>query len=581
MKAESSGSRRKPDGRAEGHRSGHRAQPASHRQHGSRRGRRTLVVSLASAFLILGISAATGIAWDPFSVSGGSKAQAPQIGQPWSVTPSGRTPATRSEPPTTIPSATALARPTPAPVEPPTTPGGGMATDPKPASAALPFDMPSAKTLRGSRRLVFAHYFTPYPLSLDNEPSERDYYTRNYLQPGGESGKHERYGGLLRDRPLPVAPKSGDWELANLREEVRTARAAGIDGFSLDLLSLTGKNWERSNELLDAAASVDPAFKVMLMPDMTSLRADPVALADALARLAAKPAAHRLSDGRLVVSPFKAEAQDVGWWKQMLDRMRQQHRIEVAFVPLFLDYGSHSGEFSPISYGFSDWGSRSYTGQEGGTSDARRAHSAGKIWMQPVSVQDARPNQGIYDEAGNTSTLRSSWKHAIDGGADWVQLTTWNDYSEGSHFAPSLHNGYAYLDLTSYYLSRFKTGKWPKVVRDTVYLSSRTQFAHATPVGAQDLVMRPREGTATPRDKVEVLSFLTAPATLRTTTGQVKSSHRAPAGLHAELLPLRTGTSSAQSERQGRVTARVELRYPVRDSVKVQDLQYYAATSGR
>lgn len=55
---------------------------------------------------------------------------------------------------------------------------------------------------------MFAHYFTPYPLSLDNASADGDYYTRNYLNPGGESGKHEKYGGLLRDRPLPTPPKA-------------------------------------------------------------------------------------------------------------------------------------------------------------------------------------------------------------------------------------------------------------------------------------------------------------------------------------------------------------------------------------
>ena len=48
--------------------------------------------------------------------------------------------------------------------------------------------------------------------------------------------------------------------------------------------------------------------------------------------------------------------------------------------------------------------------------------------MQPVSVQDERPNQGIFDEAGNTENLRASWKGAIDGKADWVQLTPWNEH---------------------------------------------------------------------------------------------------------------------------------------------------------
>ncbi|WP_094191382.1 glycoside hydrolase family 71 protein [Streptomyces katrae] len=463
-------------------------------------------------------------------------------------------------------------------------PGTGAPPSATPAGA-LPFDLPGPAALRSGqagRKLVFAHYFTPYPLSLDNAGADADYYTRNYLDPAGENGRHQRYGGLLRDRPLPVPPKDGDWEYANLQQEVRTARDAGIDGFTLDLLSLTGKNWERAQQLMRAAHAVDPAFKIVPMPDMTALDTDdPAVLAGAVATLAASPAAHRLADGRLVLSPFKAEQKDPAWWSRVIDTLRTRYGIRTAFVPLFLDLDAHAAAFAPISHGFSEWGSRSYTGQEGAAADARRAHDLGKIWMQPVSVQDARPNQGIYDEAGNTATLRSTWTHAIEDGADWVQLTTWNDYSEGSQFAPSLHNGHAYLDLSSYYLTRFKTGRWPRIVRDTLYLTARTQFADAGPTGAQSLLMSLRKGSAPARDTVEVLSFLTAPGTVRTAVGRTTREYGAPAGLHAELLPLGPGISSARLLRDGGAPAEVELPYPADRTVPVQDLQYYAATSGR
>ncbi|MFC9585414.1 endo-1,3-alpha-glucanase family glycosylhydrolase [Streptomyces yangpuensis] len=532
-----------------------------------------------SAFLLVGVCAATGTAWDPL---GGAPAQnatahgapVPQATGPGSAPDTGTAAQQPEQSPAPTKGAAAKGNPE-----------GAVDSGAGRPAGALPFDMPQPAALRSGeagKKLVFAHYFTPYPLSLDNAGADNDYYTRNYLDPDGESGKHGRYGGLLRDRPLPVTPKSGDWEYANLQQEVRTARAAGIDGFTLDLLSLSGKNWDRSNLLMAAARSVDPSFKIMLMPDMTSLKTDdPRVLAGAIATLADASAAHRLPDGRLVVSPFKAEAKNVAWWTEVIRVLRADHGIRTAFVPLFLDFGAHSGDFAPISHGFSEWGSRSYVGQESSTRDVQRAHGMGKIWMQPVSVQDARPNQGVYDEAGNTATLRATWTRAIEDGADWVQLTTWNDYSEGSQFAPSLHNGHAYLDLTSYYLTRFKTGGWPKIVRDTLYLSARTQFADADPTGDQSLVMSLRRGSAPARDTVEVLSFLTEPATVRTTVGTAQGGHEAPAGIHSELLPLKTGTSAAHVVRDGKASAKVDLPFRVDHRVEVQDLQYYAATSGR
>ncbi|MFI1169262.1 glycoside hydrolase family 71 protein [Streptomyces sp. NPDC020801] len=448
------------------------------------------------------------------------------------------------------------------------------------SGVALPFDLPSPDVLRKSPHLVFAHYFPPYPLSLDNQPAQHDYYARNYLTPQGEQGKHASYGGLLRDRPLPVPPSSGNWQLANLEREVRTARDAGLDGFTVDILSLTGANRHRVELLLRAAHRVDPGFRIVLMPDMTSLHTDPHTLADQLAELAASPSAHRLADGRLVVSPFKAEEHSPAWWSQVIARLRD-HGIATALVPVFLNFRANAERFAPISHAFSSWGNRSYTRQDDVPGNIRLAHLLGKKWMQAVSVQDARPDQGVYDEAGNTATLRSTWNHAISDGADWVQLTTWNDYSEGTQFAPSLHNGHTYLDISSHYLTRFKTGAWPQIVRDTVYVTSRVQFTDSGGASLQRRLMRPRPGTAPPSDQVELLTFLTAPATVSARVGTARYIYRAPIGVHAQDIPLSPGRTEAVVRRAGDTVAAVMTRFPVRRTVTVQDLQYYAVSSGR
>lgn len=554
---------------------------SSHRRRRGLRGRSLPALS-AAALLLAAVCAAAGIAWDPFTADARQgTASAPVIGTPWSAGPDpgeGSPSPGATGPTPTAPGGSSGGQ------DAGTTPGAGDAGAGRPAGA-LPFDLPGPAALRtggAAKKLVFAHYFTPYPLSLDNASADADYYTRNYLNPAGENGKHERYGGLLRDRPLPVQPKGGNWERANLEQEVRTARAAGLDGFTLDMLSLSGPNRDRAQLLMEAAHAVDPGFKIMLMPDMTSLNTDdPGVLADAVAALGKAPAAHRLGDGRLVVSPSRPR-------RRASPGGRRSSTCSGPGTASAPPSSRRSSTTTPTAHGSRrsataspSGGSRSYVGQESATRDVQRAHGMGKIWMQPVSVQDARPNQGVYDEAGNTATLRSTWTHAIDDGADWVQLTTWNDYSEGSQFAPSLHNGYAYLDLSSYYLTKFKTGSWPKIVRDTLYVSARTQFAAADPTGAQSLVMSLRKGSAAPRDTVEVLSFLKAPATVRTLVGTAEDAHEAPAGIHSELLPLRPGTSSAAVVRDGKTGAEVKLPYAADGTVSVQDLQYHAVTSGR
>ncbi|MDP9869606.1 MULTISPECIES: endo-1,3-alpha-glucanase family glycosylhydrolase [Streptosporangium] len=441
----------------------------------------------------------------------------------------------------------------------------------------LPFELPSTSTLRASSHKVFAHYFTPYPISLNNKAGADDYYTKNYLNPAGESGKHAAYGGLLRDRPFPREVLSGDWQLADMKKEVQIAAKAGLDGFTVDVLSLTSAHWDRLKTLIKAAEAVDPGFKIVLMPDMTSLKTDAGTLASAMAGLAASKSVHRLGDNRLVISPFKAEQQSAAWWKDFMNIMKSSHGINVALVPVFLNFSSNASAFAPISYGFSNWGNRSPAQQGGIESNISKAHSLNKIWMQPVSVQDERPNQGIYDEANNTENLRTTWEKSISGDADWIQLTTWNDFSEGTQFVPSVHNGSAYLDISSYYLTWLKTGKAPAIVRDTLYLTHRSQYVAARPTsGSQTKFMNPRGGTSTPRDKVEVLSFLTKAATVKATVGGKEQSYAAKAGVQAQLFPLAYGLNKASV---GAVT--VASPWEVKSSFSVQDLQYNAVSSGR
>ena len=183
--------------------------------------------------------------------------------------------------------------------------------------ADRPFLMPSTAAMRASGKPVFAHYFVPFPVSLDNVDPSSDYYAVNYLQPSGENGKFAACGYFIRERPWTRPPRSEvNWTDLDLQDEVTRAISAGIDGFTCDILVSSGENWTRVLALMDAAAAVDPGFKIVIMPDMSAeFSASPQNLVPAVLQLAAKGAAYRLDDGRLVLAPFDAELQSVSWWK--------------------------------------------------------------------------------------------------------------------------------------------------------------------------------------------------------------------------------------------------------------------------
>ncbi|MDP9435927.1 MAG: glycoside hydrolase family 71 protein, partial [Actinomycetota bacterium] len=465
------------------------------------------------------------------------------------------------------------------------------------AAAPLPFDLPAAAgALRGSPRKAFAHYVPWFPASIDNEAP--DYYDRNFLVPDGEDGKHAAYGGYLRDRPTgrAVAADAEDrWRLRDLEQEVRQASAAGLDGFAVDILQLGdtgGRQWTGINQLLEAAQNVDPGFSIMLMPDMSGpgmVEKDAATLAEHVAHLGASPAAHRLADGRLVVAPFTAERRSVAFWTQFLALMRERHDQPVAFLPLFQDERDWRSAFARISYGMANWGNRNPAWNDPTETDADSAlgraaavRALGKAWMQPVSVQDQRPREGIFDEAENTGNLRSTWQVARDSGAEYVQIPTWNDYAEGTHIAPSAQNGPAWLDLNAYYLTWWKTGTAPAIVRDSVYLTHRGQPHSARPKYAQTLLMERRGRTSSPaRDTVEALTLLTAPAMVQVTVGGATHTCQVDGGVDTCTVPLAPGRVSAAVVRSGAPVAQVTSPRVVTASPYVQDLQYVAASSGR
>lgn len=442
-------------------------------------------------------------------------------------------------------------------------------------SFTIPRTTPASKT-------VFAHYFPPYPLSLDNLPPASDYYARNYLSPDGENGAYADVGGLLRDRPIGVAPRAGDWRTKNLVTEVDQAANAGIDGFTVDILTLSGPNWDTTQRLMKAAGRAHRKFSVVPNLDVTASagEAAPQEIAAKLAALYRASSAYRLPDGRYLLSSFKAEAKPVAWWSKIMGILGRSYGIRVAFVAVLLDSSdANMRAFAPISFALSNWGERSPDAVRDAPDLAATAHALGVKWMAPVAVQDVRPRSETYAEADNTETLRATWNKAISGGADLVQMITWNDYSEGTSFAPSVAHGDAFLDINAYFLVWFQTGHAPTITRDSVYVTHRIQFSGATPVIGTALMKPNLSCCDTPRDRVEVLTMLTAPATVRATIGSKTYTAHVGSGLSTVTFPLSTGMVSASVLRGGSVVLKVTSSHRVVAHPRVQDLQYYAVGS--
>jgi hypothetical protein len=436
-------------------------------------------------------------------------------------------------------------------------PDGGALVDAGPPDPCLPFAMPPLDTLFGSDRKVFAHYFYPFPLSIDNLASDVDYYNRNYLQPTGESDKWLANGGYLRQRPLPVGPStSATWQLDNMEAEVRMAMAAGITGFTIDVLGADQLDaGSQLQNLYAAAAAVDSRFKIVVMPDISALGADQPLVQAIIASVANYPAAYRLADGRLVATAFDASLGSVAFWTTILGDLSDAG-TNVAFVPTFLGWEGYAAPYAPICYGFADWGTAKPQSSASSEAWPAAAHDAGESFMMPVDPQQYRPKDFSYWEAENSLAFRTAWTSAIDGGADWVQIVTWSDFSESSDIEPYTDAtlapdiGTGFYDLNAYYAAWYLTGAPPQITHDVLYYFYRREpTTAADPAQAQATTLAVGGGTA--QNDIELLGLLVAPGTLEIAIGGQTFTQDAPAGLTSFTVASQPGTPQFSLVRDG------------------------------
>jgi hypothetical protein len=417
--------------------------------------------------------------------------------------------------------------------------------------------LPPTHILFGTSKKVFAHYFFPFPVSIDNAAPASDYYNTQYLSKNGESNKWLTHGGYLRQRPLGITPTANAaWLQLNMEAEIKAAMARGITGFAFDVMAVDEAVGANSplQRLLAAALAVDSRFKIMVMPDISALQGNSSAVVQIIAAVASSPTAYRLSDGRLVSSAFDAGINSAAWWTSVLSQLNAKG-IDVAFLPVFLGWQGSVEAFAPISYGISDWGTATAASASSMQGDPDILHSTyGKTFMMPINPQQFRPKDFAYWEAGNSAAFRNGWMSAINGDADSVQLVTWNDFSESGQISPytdaTLRGdiGTGYYDMNAFYAAWFLTGQKPAITHDVLYYFYRREPGTAAGPAQSQL---DRNVTGTVENDIELVAFLTAPGTLKITIAGKTYTQNAPAGIASLKAPAQAGVPLFTLSRNG------------------------------
>ncbi|KAG8839265.1 hypothetical protein FRB91_007114 [Serendipita sp. 411] len=382
-----------------------------------------------------------------------------------------------------------------------------------------------------------------------------------------------------------------DW-----KRDIQLASSHSIDGF---VLNVGRDDWmtARVDDAYAAAQSVGNGFKLCLSLDMTSLPCATLQDVQTLQHWVSRYAHHPnqlIYRGKPLVSTFAGEGCTYGGsFATAWTEFKKGLGGNIHFVPSLFTNPAILNTL-PFLDGIFNWNG-------GWPTQLNEQSSASQIEQAINSLNtDALLLSGMSDKTYTAAV--SPWffthygpdtwnKNWIYRGDDWlfakrweeligmrdrvgiVEVISWNDYGESHYIGPIAgaqpnsqawvdgfdHQGW--LEMTSYYAQAFKTGSFPVIAEDKVFVWARP---HPKDASAPDHVPRPQFADLTD-DFFWVVIFAKSPATaiLHAPPPNLDSNsvdHNAamivdiPAGVHKLRYPLLPGrTMAVRLERSGNV----------------------------
>lgn len=350
----------------------------------------------------------------------------------------------------------------------------------------------------------------------------------------------------------------GGSSVADYQKEIQAAQAAGVDGFALNCGSWTKEPYYKQRALLiyQAAKDLGTGFELLLSIDHATGISD-AEVKDMVETVREHPNQFRYK-GKPVVSTFAGDASKTRF-------LRKTFGDSVVYVPFYYPkpaaempgqgqveqvFNEHSADVD----GFFHFGAAGTSAQMVKTNRrmAQQWKGSGKLFMAGISpfYRGYGINYRVFNYNGFEGVAQQ-WEGAIEDGADWVELVTWNDWGESSYFAPlpenapaaSLWDGHwgrltshkAYLDASLYYSTWFKTGRKPEISRDRLFYFYRLNPADVrankflNDAGKLELAL-PDNAKKLP-DEVYVTVFLKSPAELTIHSGSTDRVFSLPEGV--------------------------------------------------
>jgi hypothetical protein len=298
----------------------------------------------------------------------------------------------------------------------------------------------AAKQYNSGSRLVLAFYYTWFDENTWRDDKVPDYPVERYAS---------------RDR-------------AAMGRHIEQAQRSGIDALMVAWYGPGQSNQTEPNlaALLDEANA--RGFKIGILfetdsPFFSGPGGATAALRHALEVHANHPAFLRV-DGKPVIFFWRPHMWGVETWRNIRNEVDPgrgsiwiSEGVNMAYLSVFDGHHLYSNTWNPpadlnnTNQKFSRW-----------VAEARKAHSAHKYWVATVmpgynDTRTGRSNAFARDREGGAYYERS-WQAAINSGPEWIVITSFNEWPEGSYIEPSVAHGDHYLNLTTKWSSQFKAG---------------------------------------------------------------------------------------------------------------------------
>ncbi|PYR47836.1 MAG: hypothetical protein DMF95_15620 [Acidobacteria bacterium] len=279
----------------------------------------------------------------------------------------------------------------------------------------------------------------------------------------------------MADRPQ--RPYSTDAQ-SDVNTEAAQALAAGIDAFSVSWQGLeadNGFNDRRMRIVLEAGRVSGLRVCAYTETYVANAGNDPAMptdpqtvfewLADLVDRYGSHPAYLRVA-GRPVIFIYRAPLLTPSEWTELMARLRRTGRNPLLvgdFVrsPLIEPF---DGEYQYTNIFSSGAALADLNGTESlrvRTYNLLRQGDRRRLWV--ASVTPGFDDRRLADrqtphvvDRSNGSVYDEQWRTAIDTGADWVIVTSWNEWFENTEIEPGERYGTTYLERTRFWAGAFK-----------------------------------------------------------------------------------------------------------------------------